>query len=113
MSDIFDPMTLRQMLLWLKQLSHKDVYKINSITQECPDLMRSYYIAKKNPKNNQQPKKTKLKTNQPKKPHIIKAVRAMEDEWENINLIYIIEWEVGVLHYWKNKKPFGKLGWED
>lgn len=24
-------------------------------------------------------------------------------------LFYVIQWEVGMLHYWKNRKPFGKL----
>lgn len=47
MSYIIDPMTLRQMLLWLQQPSHKDVDKVNTISQECPRLMRSYYIGEK------------------------------------------------------------------
>jgi len=75
MSYIFDPMTLGQMLLWLKQLSHKDVYKINSIIQECPSLMRNYYITKKEiNKMNEKTKLTKQKT-----PHILTALRTMEN----------------------------------
>lgn len=66
MSYVFDPMTLRQMLLWLKPLSHDDVYKINSITQECTSLMSNYCIAKELKKDEQTQSQSKKPTKQKK-----------------------------------------------
>lgn len=103
MSYNFDPMILRQMVLWLKQLSCKHVYKVNNITQECLCLRRSYYMPKQKEK-----KKKDRKPNQDS-PHIIKAVIAMENDREKNESFIFLSGKWGCYPTKRTRNPLAYL----